>query len=59
MKQPEWMLHLSEIDSDPTDVLTWVYNIVTVKPVMMWSGLCGEVFVSGLQKELSKQEHLF
>jgi hypothetical protein len=25
----------------------------------MWSGLCGEVFVSGLQKELSKQEHLF
>lgn len=26
---------------------------------MMWSGLFGEVFLSGLQKELSKQEHLF
>ena len=57
--QLEWMLHVSEIDSDSTDVLTWVCNIVTVKPIVMWSGLCSEVFVSGLQKELPKQEHLF
>ena len=27
MKQPEWMLHVSKIDSDPTDVLT--YELVT------------------------------